>query len=276
MGDYEDWEGWREQEDERPRDAAIDRAKQAIEELLGERSREVFYGRQVEILLERRFFHWITSFALRELIGEGEIGRERVELEAGGNVWVQFVFSRGHRYRRRQISRAIGIIREFSRVAGASGSYAEVLFQLGFLKKGFELLDEGVNEYEGKVWRKSGHDLDFVIKRDGVVYGVEVKNRLDYIEKRELVLKLEMCDALGLVPLFVMRQAAKSYNHMVIERGGYALLFGTQIYPPGQEKLVERMREVLGLPAVCSREIPEGFMERFLRWHKKKAGRGEL
>ncbi len=61
-------------EPERPRDAAIDRAKRAIMEVVGQRRREVFYGRQVQILLEREFFHRIADFPLTELIEEGELG----------------------------------------------------------------------------------------------------------------------------------------------------------------------------------------------------------
>jgi len=47
-----------------------------------------------------------------------------------------------------------------------------------------------VKEYNGKKWEKTGHDLDFVFSRNGVVYGCEIKNTLGYIEKGELELKL--------------------------------------------------------------------------------------
>lgn len=257
------------QEPERPRDPAIDRAKEAILNLLQERKREVFYGRQVEVLLEKDFFHWITDFALAELIEERQIAREKVELARGSAVRVQFVFHRSHRFRKRQMSRALEVVRDLSRIAGACGQYAEVLFKLAFLKRRFGLVGEDTSEYGGKVWEETGHKLDFIIDRDGEAYGVEVKNRLGYIERAELETKVRICRFLGLRPMFVMRAAAKSYNYYVIQQGGFALLFGSQIYPPGQEQLVVRMNGVLGLPAVCTKAISEGIIDRFVRWHEK-------
>jgi len=257
-------------EEQRPRDSAIDEAKGAIVRLLEKRRREVLYGRQLEILLEREFFHWITDFGLRELIEERRIGREKVELEKGSAVRVQFMFHPSHRYRKRQIKRGLEIIRAFSKIAGACGHYAEVLFKLAFLKRGFTLEGEDTRQHAGRMWKRSQQNLDFIMQRDGVVYGAEVKNRLDYIERGELDRKLELCAYLGVRPLFIMRGAAKSYNNKVIEAGGFALIFGSQIYPPGQEELVEAMRKELDLPAVCSGAIPDGTIDRFVKWHEKE------
>jgi hypothetical protein len=276
MGDCPGWEQdfGQAREPERTRDQAIDRARNAILELVSSQDRQIFYGRQLKIILEKRFYRWITDFASGELAEEGEIGSERVQLEKGSQVWVKFVFARTHRFRKRQMKRALNVIRDFSRpdIARGCGSYAELQFKLSFLKRGFVLKGEDVREYSGKQWTSTGHNMDFVVERDGQAYAAEVKNRLDHIEREELRIKLELCRYLGLKPLFIMRAAAKSYNHMVIEQGGYALIFQTQIYPPGQEALVERMRGVLGLPAVCSKGIPDSIMDRFVRWHEKGAG----
>lgn len=275
--DYPDWnEGFGEPpEPERPRDAAIDRAKEAIREVVGERSGEVFYGRQLEIMLERDFYHWITGFAAGELVDEGALGSEKVELERGSNVRIKFIFAPTHRYRKRQIKLATAVIREFSRpeIGRACGVQAEVLFELALLKRGFGLRGENVRGYGGKVWTMTDHNLDFILERDGQAYGVEVKNRLDYIDREELRIKLALCRYLGLRPLFIMRAAAKSYNYEVIEQGGFALIFHTQIYPPGQEKLVELIRNALQLPVVCSRAIPDGIVDRFVRWHEGRVGK---
>lgn len=276
MGHHFEWDEdlWEppEPERERPRDPAIDRAKEAIRQLLAERDREVFHGRQVEIILERQFFHWITDFALGELVEEGEVGSETVELEKGSRVRVKFVFAPMHRYRKRQIKRAIEVIRDYSRpeVARACGVQAELLFKLALVKRGFALRAEDAREYAERVWTRTEHNIDFVVEKDGCVYGGEVKNRLDYIEREELELKLELCRHLGVTPLFIMRVSPKSYNYMIIQQGGFALIFETQIYPPGQEPLVERIRRVLRLPVVCSRAIPDGIIERFMKWHERR------
>src|SRR5205807_6346552 len=40
------------------------------------------------------------------------------------------------------------------------------------------LLDHKVSEVDERFWSETNHDLDFLIARDGVRYGVEVKNQL--------------------------------------------------------------------------------------------------
>jgi hypothetical protein len=124
--------------------------------------------------------------------------------------------------------------------------------------------------YGGLKWEKSKHNLDFVFEKDGVAYGCEIKNMLGYIQKEELEIKLEMCEHLRLKPLFIMRASPKVYNKMIIDKGGFALIFGYQIYELSHARLVERLRAELGLPVDCPRAIPDGILERFSSWHSKK------
>jgi hypothetical protein len=134
----------------------------------------------------------------------------------------------------------------------------------GFLARG-----QNINEYGGKKWTKTNHDLGFIIERDDVVYGCEVKNKWAYIDKKEMEIKLAICSHLGVRPLFIVRQSPKSYNWEIIKAGGYTMIFETQVYPFGQKALVERIKEILHLPADCPRAIPEGIIARFIRWHEK-------
>jgi len=66
-----------------------------------------------------------------------------------------------------------------------------------------------------------------------------------------------------------MRYSPKTYNKMIYDYGGFALIFETQIYELSQEELVQRIKDVLGLPVICSKAIPEGIIDRFERWHIK-------
>jgi hypothetical protein len=53
----------------RRRDRVVDEAKDLLlAEYFPEGATRVYYGRQVEVGLEERFFHWITSRALNELV----------------------------------------------------------------------------------------------------------------------------------------------------------------------------------------------------------------
>jgi hypothetical protein len=72
--DYDDFEMYPDEPPEPPRDEEIDRAKPTILKLYAN-GEEVFYGRQIEVFLEKRFFHWITNKAIRELIGAGKLPR---------------------------------------------------------------------------------------------------------------------------------------------------------------------------------------------------------
>lgn len=127
-------------------------------------------------------------------------------------------------------------------------------------------------EYNRIKREKTGHDLDFVFKRDNIEYGCEVKNTLGYIEKKELDVKLEMCSFWKIKPLFIMRYAPKTYIDLIYKHRGFVLLYETQIYELSQEKLVKKIRDNLELPVICSKAIPDGIIDRFEKWHIKHQG----
>ena len=133
---------------------------------------------------------------------------------------------------------------------------------VGFLPTGRK-----VTSYNGKEWTESKHDLDRVFERDGIAYGTEIKNTLGYIEKVELKTKIKMCQKLGLRPLFIMRGSPKSYNNLIREVGGFALIFKFQLYPYGQKAFADEVRRRLELPTDCPARIADGTMQRFLKWH---------
>ena len=86
------------------------------------------------------------------------------------------------------------------------GAFADAISKLLGQPKG-----KKVREYKGKHWTASGHDLDRIFERDGIAYGVEVKNTLKYIESSELATKLQMCQSLGVRPLFIMRASSQAF-----------------------------------------------------------------
>ena len=120
------------------------------------------------------------------------------------------------------------------------------------------------------IWRETNHNLDRIITRDGLVYGVEIKNTQNYISRDELRLKISICQHLGLIPLFIMRFAPKSYIYEIIQSGGFGLLFEEQIYPWGHTALLNQAREHLLLKVQCPRDVKEGDIQRLLNWHTKR------
>jgi len=266
--DYEDVfeEEWPEG---RPRDKMVDKAKGALADFFEKNNEDVLYMQQLEVFFERQFFHWITSTATNELIDEGLLKFEERPLL--GATRIKFVFGKAHRYYKRQMNEKLQVVREYSApaIAGGCGRQAEVLFFNALANRGFLSHGQNTNECAGKKWVETEHELDFIMERDGRIYGAEVKNKWGYIDKDELDVKLAMCDLLEIRPLFIMRGSPKHYNNIIRLAGGYAMIFEAQIYPFGQRDLVKRIKETLGLLADCPRAIPEGIIDRFMRWDGK-------
>ena len=271
----DEWEYLEELDDQRPRDTKIDEAKEVLMRELFEQSPEqVYYGRQVEVLFERRFFHWIIARALGELARSGAVSSTEMVLE--GQTRVRFYWSTRNRYWRRKAQAARRLILEYSKPSFCRGlgHHAETMFTAALATVGFMPTSENVRSYRGVEWVETGHDLDRVFERDKVAYGTEIKNSLDYIAREELQIKLRMCKRFGIRLLFIMRMAPKSYIEEIRQAGGYSLIFEWQLYPHGNEELARRVRERFGLRVDCPRAIERGTVERFLRWHVRDLGKG--
>lgn len=256
---------------ERPRDAKVDEAKEfLLEEVFGKSQERVFYGRQIEVMVERKFYHWITTQALGELVLEGDILSEKLPVRAG--LEARFYWAKRVRYWKRSASGIVKLIAEYSSdvVGSALGDHGELMFDAALPRVGFMPVGWDANEYKDKSWTLTGHELDRVFIRDGVAYGAEIKNTLAYIDREELEIKLAMCEELDLKPLFIMRFAPKSYNDMIIRAGGYAMIFEWQMYPAGLEGLATRLKDELGLKVGTPRRVGDGTVGRFLTWHQKQ------
>lgn len=250
------------------RDTKRDEAKGVLRAFFKERKEGVFYLQQLKVKHEKKFFHWIMGHAIDELLDEGVLRSEVIAFE--GEKKVKFVFNRGHRYYRRQMKESAALIQRYSALGRACGMQAENLIVNGLGFHGFSLIDRNVKEYQDHKWEETEHNLDFIIEKDGVPYGCEVKNKLSYIKREELEIKIKMCDFLRVKPVFFMRWAPQSYNWQIIQNGGYAGIFEMQIYPFGHEALAREISEVLGLPVDCPWALPDGIIKRFDNWHKKQ------
>ena len=240
-----------------------------IREIYEENRQSVYYGRQIQIKFEKDYFHWITYNAMDGLCKLGYLKDIRRKKEEGTSV--RFFIHKSNRYPMRQINRMEKLIAGYSddTITMSCGHRAEDLFCNGLALKGFAPKGKKVKSYGGRKWEKTGHDLDFVFEKDGVAYGCEIKNTLGYIQKDELEVKLKMCEHLRIRPLFIMRYAPKTYIKKIIDQGGFAMIFESQIYELSQADLVARLKSEIGLPVDCPRAIPEGIIERFVNWHNR-------
>jgi hypothetical protein len=142
----------------------------------------------------------------------------------------------------------------------------------GMARAQFVMDGRNTRGHGGLLWDRSEHDLDFVFERDGRAYGVEVKNTLAYMDHDELVTKLAMCGALGLIPVFVVRMAPRTWVKEVGDAGGFVLILKYQLYPWSQRDLARRVAAELGLPVDAPRALAAGTIRRFTIWHERALG----
>lgn len=231
-----------------------------------------YHRKQIEVLFERKYFHWVTDRAVNTLLEEGFLQEEKTAI-------AHFVWRADIRYIKREIKKHEKIIQRYSDpiITKAIGDYAELLFSFLFRILNFEIIGQDTNEYKGIKWTKTEHNLDFILEKDGIAYGVEVKNTLPYMEKEEFKIKLEMCNFFGIMPLLVLRYASGVQFEKVKEYGGFIIVFKTQIYPPGQELLVKDVWNIMRLPVSIWKDIPKSIENRlrdvhdanFKKIHKK-------
>lgn len=200
------------------------------------------HRKQIEVIFEDKYFHWVTNRAVDSLVDEGFPGLEKRDI-------AHFVYRSDIRYIRREINRRAKIISRYTdpTITKAIGDLHKCCFFM-FRLNGFRIVGEDTNEYRGLRWEETGHDLDFIIEKDSIAYGVEVKNTLPYMEEDELKIKLKMCEFLGLIPLWILRNAPAVQFEQMKPCNGFILKFKTQIYPPGQEPLIRDMWEIMRLP----------------------------
>ena len=267
---YYDFKGAPEDYEQSGPDRYFIEAQKQIREIYERDKQSVYYVRRMQIKLEKDYFHWITYNAMVGLRKIGYLTDITIKRETGTSA--RYFIHKSNRYPKRRIGKMEKLIEEYSddMITRSCGHRAEDLFCNGLALKGFVPKGKKVRTYRGVKWEKSGHDLDFVFEKDGVDYGCEIKNTLGYIDKNELLTKLEMCEHLRLKPLFIMRGSPKTYNKKIIDKGGFVLIFESQIYELSQARLVERLKAELGLPVDCPKAIPDGILERFARWHERK------
>ena len=270
MTDYKDIDEGIDEE-ERPPDPRQEEARDHLRNFFERNKERVVFSRQLEVQLEGKYFHWITNRALRDLaFSEGLLKVEKRKLPRAGSVTLYW--HKNFRYYKREANRVAGIVDEYANpnISMSIGLHGELMVLEAFARSEFVQRGRETRSYQGKVWTASDHDLDFIFERDSMAYGIEVKNTLGYMDKREFDVKVQLCRHLNIRPVFVVRMMPKSWIYELSNAGGFALIFKNQLYPFSHKDLAAHIAKELGLPLGAPRAIGEGTMARFLRWHQEK------
>ena len=267
MAEYDDFD--LEDYRDRPVDAKEIDAQAAIGNFFEQNREKVYFSRQVEVLHEDVFFHWVSNRAIRDLVEEGKILGETRKLSTGAEI--HFLWHRRYRFYKRSAKRLIELVEKYAdpNIGTALGLHGEMMVLAGFAKSQFVMRGCNTREFNGTVWTETGHDLDFIFERDSVSYGVEVKNMLGYMEYGEFTVKIRLCQHLGLRPVFVARMLPKTWIKGLIDKGGYAMVLKYQLYPWTHREIATQVARELGLPVDAPRALADRTMEKFNRWHEK-------
>lgn len=250
-----------------PTDAS---AVQAVERFFEENRERVFFSRQLEVGFEKTWFHWVTSRAVRNLIERDVIRDERREMVTRGEL--HLMWHRSYRYYKREAASVVALAEEYAdpNIGAALGLQGEALVLEGFASNEFVMKGREARSFAGTTWDETQHDLDFIFERDGVAYGVEVKNTLGYMSQAEMRTKIRLSRHLGLRPVFVARMLPRSWIHEINQAGGFALILKWQLYPWTHRDLAKRVRDEFQLPVDAPRRLEAGTMQRFVRWHERQ------
>jgi len=268
----QDWDDFYEPDPEEfPDDEAELEAIDVLGEFFEQNRERVFYSRQLYVLHEDRFFHWVTGRAVRDLVRQGVVKTENRPLAHGGEI--HLYWHKSFRYYKRSATSLLALVHEYatSTFGELLGERGETLVHLGFSSNQFVMLGRNTREYGEKEYTATKHDLDFIFERDGRAYGVEVKNTLTYPDYDEFRIKTGIATHLGITPVFVARMLPRTWIHELNqEAGGFALILKWQLYPLSHKDLAKRVKEELGLSVDAPRVLAEQTMRRFIAWHEKK------
>lgn len=267
--DYEFYE----EDDDKKSDLVEIEAKSILRSFFEENKEQVFSSRQLEVRYEESFFHWIINRAIRDLEEEGLIKSEFRELSTGGKV--KIIRHKNFRYYSKKASSLVSLVEKYSNpnITAALGIQAESMVLEGFARLQFLMQGRNTSEYQQNRWTQTEHDLDFIFFKDNIAYGVEVKNSLSYIDKKELDIKIELSHSIGVKPVFVVRIMPKTWIKEVYEAGGFTLVLKYQLYPWGHRDLAKEVSQGLGFPVDSPKALAEGTMKRFEDWHKRVISR---
>ena len=176
------------------KDPQQERARKELEVFFDKNRKEVFFCRQIEVQNEDTYFHCVTGRAIRDLVETGKIRMERRVLKTEG--YINLLWHQSYRYYRRRAEEVVGLVEEYAapNICAAIGLQGEMMVLEAFARFQFLMMGKDTREFNGRKWMETEHNLDFIFERDEVVYGVEVKNALGYMDYEEFKIKVKICE----------------------------------------------------------------------------------
>ena len=106
------------------------------------------------------------------------------------------------------------------------------------------------------------------MEREGIGFGIEVKNTWEYFPPDELDVKLQMCKFLGIKPLFIVRNRHAGQWQDVKEQEGMLYAFKSKLFPPGHDSLVQSIWSEMRLPVAILNDWQGRFYNPIGNYHR--------
>jgi len=243
-----------------PRPSQYDlNVEKAIVELLADV--KVAFKNEIKYRLEAKgFIHTVTDYAVYRL-EQGKAYNQGLKIERKGLPGrpsakgmaeaSAFFHLPGESYDRLlPIMRRKAVLSAFvSNMSRVAGFHAQEIWKAAFLNLGYELRSrQDVREFEGRV-ASVNNTIDFIVEKNGVRFGVEVKNDLEY--PKDLDKKFQVSVELGVIPVFVVRQVTPTCYKNIRNAGGLVKIYETSIYAAAYSDVVNECIEELGYPLIA-------------------------
>jgi len=278
----------------------LDEAREVIKRFytneIGEPIRTPFFLGQLQIHFEKNFFPWISYNGLESLVEDGFLTTyeyDDIYTQDDGleNITKLKFYARsdacntsGEEETMKRHAYLTGkVVDEYSSVENRDmiGKHLHALVKLTLQAEGFKIVDENSNEYNGRNYTRTNHDLDIIAKHrenENFAIGVEIKNTLDIMNPELIDTKINICEDLGLIPVFAIRWN-KPHIECILNQNGFSWVFKTQMYPLGQENFVEKIYKRLSAkwkassksyeykyPIIVRTELPPKSVIKFREW----------
>lgn len=135
-----------------------------------------------------------------------------------------------------------------------AGFYAQNLWVDVFRELDFNILGEDMDEFDGNTSSVEGN-IDIIVERDGVVFGVEVKNGLSY--PTDIRRKFRIAAELQTMPFFVARALSYGDRKWLPANGGLMKLYNVSIFSPDCPEKLQECMKVLGYPIFVTKKIDD-------------------
>ncbi|MFQ5981055.1 MAG: hypothetical protein ACE5OZ_23180 [Candidatus Heimdallarchaeota archaeon] len=244
-------------------------------------SGSMFWGHQLKVLFEDRHFHWNIGFALKQLVDEGELilmtersqdVRKELARLPQANINRINLYRKKKRYYIRNTKKLLKLLNKWWDPVyfKGIGVHGESASELTFHRLGFKIAGRHTNEFNGIRYSQGDKNLDFILEKDNLNYGVEVKNTIGYPGYEDFKEKtFQLCDELEIIPWWISRNAPFNWNNDIKELEGFIYRNKAIIFPPISRQLRDQIWYQTGIPITLDEALPLKIQKQMERQFEK-------